>query len=134
MVNQEQALILDDILVNGDTLVPFGGEAPDLALMGRVRNVLLVNGETSYSLSAHTRARRAVFPRGCRELAYEQRFVPGRIAARDCAHQSAALRTNSTVSREINGYPRYFAKPPGEESHAHWADERASTRQVLDPG
>jgi suppressor of ftsI len=52
-VNQEQALMLDDILINADSLIPFGKEAPDFALMGRVGNVLLVNGETNYSLSAH---------------------------------------------------------------------------------
>ncbi|HMA23464.1 MAG TPA: multicopper oxidase family protein, partial [Gemmatimonadaceae bacterium] len=49
-VNREQMLVLDDLLVNGDTLIPFGKEAPDFALMGRVGNVLLVNGEPRYSL------------------------------------------------------------------------------------
>lgn len=53
-VNQEQALMFDDLLVNADSLIPFGKEAPDFALMGRVGNVLLVNGETHYSLGAHT--------------------------------------------------------------------------------
>ncbi len=50
-VNQEQALMLDDLLINADSLIPFGKEAPDFALMGRVGNVLLVNGETNYKLS-----------------------------------------------------------------------------------
>jgi FtsP/CotA-like multicopper oxidase with cupredoxin domain len=50
--NREQALVLDDLLVNGDTLIPFGKEGPDFALMGRVGNVLLVNGEPNYSLRA----------------------------------------------------------------------------------
>ena len=49
--NSEHTLVLDDLLVNGDTLVPFGKEGPDFALMGRVGNVLLVNGEPNYSLS-----------------------------------------------------------------------------------
>ena len=48
-VNREQMLVLDDLLVNGDTLIPFGKESPDFALMGRVGNVLLVNGEPRYS-------------------------------------------------------------------------------------
>jgi len=43
-------MMLDDLLINGDTLVPFGGEGPDFALMGRVGNVLLVNGEPSYAV------------------------------------------------------------------------------------
>ncbi len=45
-------MLLDDLLVNGDTLIPFGKEAPDYALMGRVGNVLLVNGEPRYTLRA----------------------------------------------------------------------------------
>ena len=51
-VNREETLLLDDLLVNGDTLIPFGKEAPDYALMGRVGNVLLVNGEPRYTLRA----------------------------------------------------------------------------------
>jgi FtsP/CotA-like multicopper oxidase with cupredoxin domain len=52
--NQEQALVLDDLLINGDTLIPFGKEAESYALMGRVGNVLTVNGETRYRLAART--------------------------------------------------------------------------------
>jgi FtsP/CotA-like multicopper oxidase with cupredoxin domain len=49
-VNREQALVLDDLLINADTLIPFGREGPDFTLMGRVGNVLLVNGEPRYAL------------------------------------------------------------------------------------
>jgi suppressor of ftsI len=52
-VNREQTLTLGDLLVNGDTLIPYGHDGPDFALMGRVGNVLLVNGEPRYALSAH---------------------------------------------------------------------------------
>jgi FtsP/CotA-like multicopper oxidase with cupredoxin domain len=48
--NSEHALMLDDLLINADTLVPFGADGPDFALMGRVGNVLLTNGEPSYAL------------------------------------------------------------------------------------
>lgn len=51
-VNRELALILSDLMVHGDSLIPFGQEGPDFALMGRVGNVLLVNGEPDWSLSA----------------------------------------------------------------------------------
>ena len=51
-VNREQSLVFNDLLVNGDTLIPFGKEGPDFALMGRVGNVLTVNGEPEYTLSA----------------------------------------------------------------------------------
>ena len=46
--NREQVLMLSDLLIHADTLIPFGKEAPDFALMGRVGNVLLVNGEPGY--------------------------------------------------------------------------------------
>ncbi len=52
-VNAEQVLILDDLLINDDTLIPFGKEGPDFSLMGRLGNVLLVNGEPDYHLHVH---------------------------------------------------------------------------------
>ena len=51
-VNREQTLMLSDILINADTLIPFGKEAVDFALMGRVGNVLLVNGEPGWTFAA----------------------------------------------------------------------------------
>jgi suppressor of ftsI len=51
--NQEQALVLSDLQIQRDTLIPFGREAPDFAQMGRVGNLLLVNGEPAYALHAH---------------------------------------------------------------------------------
>lgn len=51
--NQEQPLILSDLLMQADTLIPFGRESADFALMGRVGNVLLVNGEPDYALRVH---------------------------------------------------------------------------------
>jgi FtsP/CotA-like multicopper oxidase with cupredoxin domain len=49
--NREAVLMLDDILVGDDGLVPLGLESPTHALMGRFGNLLLVNGEPSYGLS-----------------------------------------------------------------------------------
>lgn len=51
--NQEQVLMLGDLLIQADTLIPFGKEGPDFALMGRVGNVPLVNGEPDYDLRVH---------------------------------------------------------------------------------
>ena len=51
--NQEQALVLGDLLMQRDTLIPYGREAPDFTLMGRVGNLLLVNGEPDYTLHVH---------------------------------------------------------------------------------
>jgi FtsP/CotA-like multicopper oxidase with cupredoxin domain len=50
--NTEQVMVLGDLLMQADTLIPYGGEVPDFALMGRVGNVLLVNGEPGYALRA----------------------------------------------------------------------------------
>jgi FtsP/CotA-like multicopper oxidase with cupredoxin domain len=51
--NREQVLLFDDLLVNADTLIPYGKTGPDFALMGRVGNLLLVNGEPKYTLTVH---------------------------------------------------------------------------------
>ena len=49
--HREEILILDDLLVGDDGLVPFGAEATTHALMGRFGNVFLVNGEPRYELA-----------------------------------------------------------------------------------
>ncbi len=50
--HREELLVLDDILIDGDGLVPWGKEAPTHALMGRFGNVMLVNGTTDHALEA----------------------------------------------------------------------------------
>jgi len=52
--NGDQVLMLGDLLMQADTLIPFGATGPDFVLMGRVGNVLLVNGEPSYAYQAPT--------------------------------------------------------------------------------
>ncbi len=49
--NREEFLMLDDLLIGEQGLVPFGLETPTHALMGRFGNVLLVNGEPTYALA-----------------------------------------------------------------------------------
>ncbi len=49
--NREAVLMLDDILVGDDGLVPLGKESPTHALMGRFGETFLVNGEPGYRLS-----------------------------------------------------------------------------------
>lgn len=51
-VNRELSLMLGDLLVNADTLIPFGRETVDFALMGRLGNLLLVNGMPDWRLDA----------------------------------------------------------------------------------
>jgi suppressor of ftsI len=49
--NREAVLMLDDILVGDDGLVPLGRESPTHALMGRFGETFLVNGEPGYRLT-----------------------------------------------------------------------------------
>lgn len=50
---REEILMLDDLLLNDDGLVPFGADSATHALMGRFGNVLLVNGEPRYALAVN---------------------------------------------------------------------------------
>lgn len=51
-VNQEIPFFLDDIQMEDGQVAYFNSEKADHAVMGRFGNVMLVNGETSYSLNA----------------------------------------------------------------------------------
>lgn len=51
--NAEHMLVLDDLLMNGDSIIPYGKDAPDFVLMGRVGNVLFANGQTRDTTYAH---------------------------------------------------------------------------------
>ena len=51
---RDEFLILDDLLIGADGLVPYGADAPTHAAMGRFGNVMLVNGETGWSATART--------------------------------------------------------------------------------
>ncbi len=49
-VNQEEVVILDDILLDDNGMLPWGKESSMHTLMGRFGNVMLVNGRTDYTL------------------------------------------------------------------------------------
>ncbi len=49
-VNREEVLMLDDLLLDDSSIVLFGAERANFALMGRFGNQLLVNGEPDYAL------------------------------------------------------------------------------------
>jgi FtsP/CotA-like multicopper oxidase with cupredoxin domain len=51
-VHREETLMLDDLLLGDQGLVPWGGEHATHALMGRFGNLLLVNGSPRYHLQA----------------------------------------------------------------------------------
>lgn len=47
-VNEEEVLIVDDLLMGREGIVPFGGEEANFALMGRFGNTFFVNGAERY--------------------------------------------------------------------------------------
>jgi len=49
--HREEILVLDDILMDEQGVLPWGESAPTHALMGRFGNVMMVNGETDHQLS-----------------------------------------------------------------------------------
>ena len=49
--SRDEVLMLDDLLLGEDGMVPFGASTTTHALMGRFGNVMLVNGEPRYALS-----------------------------------------------------------------------------------
>lgn len=51
-VNSEEVLMLDDLLFDGDKLVPYGKEGANFVIMGRFGTHLLVNGETHFHKEA----------------------------------------------------------------------------------
>lgn len=51
-VNREIALFVDDILMENGKIATFSKVSADRTLMGRFGNIMLVNGETNYSLQA----------------------------------------------------------------------------------
>lgn len=52
-VNREETLIVDDILIDDGSIVPYSLQEVTHTLMGRFGNTMLVNGSTDYSLSVN---------------------------------------------------------------------------------
>ena len=48
--HREEVIVLDDILMDDQGMIPWGAESPTHALMGRFGTVMLVNGLTDYGL------------------------------------------------------------------------------------
>jgi FtsP/CotA-like multicopper oxidase with cupredoxin domain len=50
VVDHEEVVMLDDLLLGDEDIVPFGAESANYMLMGRFGNVFLTNGEPEYGL------------------------------------------------------------------------------------
>ena len=48
LASREEFVMVDDLLVDGDELLPYGRDAANFTIMGRFGNVMLVNGEERY--------------------------------------------------------------------------------------
>jgi suppressor of ftsI len=106
-VNREQVLMLDDLLVNADTLVPFGKDAADFALMGRVGNVLLVNGEPHYALGvARGEVVRFYLTNVSSSRTYNVSFggAPMKVVASDVSRFETEERVSSVVLAPAERY------------------------------
>ncbi len=49
LASREEFIMVDDLLVDGDELLPYGRDAANFTIMGRFGNVMLVNGEERYN-------------------------------------------------------------------------------------
>ena len=52
--SREEFIMVDDLLVDGDELLPYGRDAANFTIMGRFGNVMLVNGEERYGLTVRS--------------------------------------------------------------------------------
>lgn len=52
-VHREETLILDDILMENDTIAPLSNQFANYVLMGRYGNTMLINGDANYHLEAN---------------------------------------------------------------------------------
>ncbi|MGE0552670.1 MAG: multicopper oxidase family protein [Gemmatimonadales bacterium] len=50
-VNHEEVLMLDDLLVDDEGILPYGRDVGNYAIMGRFGNLFLLNGEPDYELA-----------------------------------------------------------------------------------
>jgi FtsP/CotA-like multicopper oxidase with cupredoxin domain len=48
-VDRQMTITLDDVLIEDGQMVPFGRSGPNFVAMGRFGNVMLINGETTFS-------------------------------------------------------------------------------------
>jgi len=106
-VNRELSLVLNDLLINADSLIPFGKEAPTYALMGRVGNVLTVNGEPNYKLSAKKgEVVRFFFTNVSNARTYNMSFsgAPMKVVASDVSRFEREERVSSVVLAPAERY------------------------------
>jgi len=106
-VNRELSLVLNDLLINADSLIPFGKEAPTYALMGRVGNVLTVNGEPNYKLSAKKgEVVRFFFTNVSNARTYNMSFsgAPMKVVASDVSRFEREERVASVVLAPAERY------------------------------
>ena len=106
-VNRELSLVLNDLLINADSLIPFGKEAPTYALMGRVGNVLTVNGEPNYKLSVKKgEVVRFFFTNVSNSRTYNLSFsgAPMKVVASDVSRFEREERVASVVLASAERY------------------------------
>ena len=141
-VNRELSLVFNDLLINGDTLIPFGKEGPDFALMGRLGNVLTVNGETDYATNARRgEVVRFYFTNTSNSRTYNLSFsgAPMKVVASDVSRFEREERVPSVVMAPAERYvvevrfdkPGRFALVNAVQTINHFAGEFEATVDTL---
>ena len=99
-LSHDAFLMLSDLLFDGDSVVPFGDEAPNFALMGRFGNVLLVNGEPRWHLEVSAgQVARLVLTNASSARTYNVSFgaAPIKLIASDQGRFAREIRVPSVV-------------------------------------
>jgi FtsP/CotA-like multicopper oxidase with cupredoxin domain len=105
-VNSEEIMLLDDILMDGDSLVPFGKEGADFAPMGRFGTTLLVNGQTEYHKMAKAgEVIRFVITNVANTRTFNLNFgVPVKLVAADESRYEKEVMTDNVVIAPAQRY------------------------------
>jgi len=105
-VNSEEVLMLDDLLFDGDRLVPFGKEGANFTIMGRFGTHLLVNGETHYHRDAKRgEVRRYFITNVSNTRTFNLNFgMPVKLVAGDVSRFEKELMVGSVVIAPAQRY------------------------------
>ncbi len=119
-VNRQQVLMLDDLLLGDEGIVPFGDNLSNYALMGRFGNILLINGAPDYELSvdqgdvvrffltnaSNTRTFNLSFSRRDQVSATLSRFGgPGQESGASASHAAVTLPVK-VVAADVSKFER----------------------------
>jgi suppressor of ftsI len=105
--NREEFMMLGDVLIGANGLFPFGREAANDALMGRIGNTLLINGSRDYRLSVRAREVVRFFltnASNARTFNFSFGSLPVKVVASDVGKFEREVWTRSVVIAPAERY------------------------------